>query len=204
MSKSKRRIVMFNQVSADGYFAAPDGKLDWVVQEPEVHKAATQSMRQVDTMLFGRKTYENFEAFWPHALDDSKTSPNPHAAGERSAQMREMAVWINESKKLVVSRTRKAVPWKNSTLLHELDPAAIEALKNGPGQDIIIFGSGSVVSQLSKYRLIDEYQFVVSPLLLGQGRTLLGDLDSKVALELVDAKSYTATGVVVLRYAPAK
>src|SRR3954451_4777211 len=72
MSKSKRRIVMFNQVSADGYFAAPDGKLDWVVQEPEVHKAATQSMRQVDTMLFGRKTYENFEAFWPHALDDSK------------------------------------------------------------------------------------------------------------------------------------
>src|SRR5882757_3814233 len=116
MSKSNRRIVMFNQVSADGYFAAVDGSTNWVVQDPEVHASAMASMPEIDTMLFGRKTYDNFESFWPHAIDDSKTSPNPHAPG-RSEQMREMAVWINDTAKLVISKTRKSVTWKNSKLM---------------------------------------------------------------------------------------
>ena len=204
MSQSTRRIVMFNNVSADGYFATPDGNLDWVVPEPEVYKAATQSLGENDTMLFGRKTYENFESFWPHALDDSKTAPDPHKPERRSEQNREMAVWINASKKLVVSRTRKNVTWKNSELMHELDPKAIEALKRGPGKNIIIFGSASIVAQLTKHRLIDEYFVVVNPILLGKGRPLFCELDSRFGLELIEANSFKSTGVVTLRYAPAK
>jgi dihydrofolate reductase len=203
MSQSTRRIVMFNQVSVDGYFAAADDSLDWVVQEPEVYKSATASGREVDTMLFGRKTYDNFESFWPHVLDDSKTSPNPHAPGQRSEQMRAMAVQINDSAKIVISKTRKNVTWKNSKLMRELNPGEIEALKKQPGKDIMIFGSASIVSQLTQHRLIDEYQFVVSPLLLGKGRQLLGDLSDKVKLELIEAKSFKS-GVVVLRYGVAK
>jgi dihydrofolate reductase len=203
MTKSTRRIVMFNQVSTDGYFAAPDGSLDWTVQEPGVYDSARASMPENDTMLFGRKTYENFEAFWPNALDESKTSPNPHAAGQRSEQMRSMAVWINETPKLVISKTRKSVTWKNSKLLPELDPKQIAALKTQPGKNIIIFGSGTIVSQLTEHRLIDDYVFVVNPLLLGKGRQLFGNLENKLRLDLVESKTFDS-GVVMLRYTPAK
>jgi dihydrofolate reductase len=102
-----RRIVMFNQVSADGYFAAPDGSLNWVVSDEDVHKQALDGMPHVDTMLFGRRTYEMFAAFWPHALDDSATAADPHAAGRRSPAIRAMAVWLNETRKVVFSATMK-------------------------------------------------------------------------------------------------
>jgi len=139
-----RRIVMFNRVSADGYFADANGKLDWVVQDEALNKAAAANLSGPGTMLLGRRTYDMFEAFWPHALDDSATAPDPHGPG-RSKEIRAMAVWINEATKLVVSRTRKNVTWKNSRLFHKLDPREIEAIKKQPGSDIMIFGSGSLV-----------------------------------------------------------
>ena len=196
-----RKIVMFNQVSADGFFSAPDGNLDWVVQEPKVYQEAVGSLPQMDTMLFGRRTYDMFESFWPHALDDPTTAPDPHAPGKRSAQAREMAVWINESTKLVISRTRKSVTWKNSKLLHDFDPRAIEAVKQESGGDIMVFGSGTIVAQLTQHRLIDDYLFIVMPVLLGKGRTLLESSDAHRGLRLLSAKSFDS-GVVLLHYAP--
>jgi dihydrofolate reductase len=194
-----RRIVMFNQVSADGYFAAEDGSLDWVAQESKVYEDATASGRPVDTMLFGRKTYENFEAYWPHVLDDVKPR-DPHAPSRSAEHVREMAVQINECTKIVISKTRKTVTWQNSKLMHEFDPRALATLKQQPGQDIMVFGSGSIVTQLTQHRLIDEYQFVISPVLLGNGRRLLDSAGARQALRLLAAKSYES-GVVVLRYA---
>ncbi len=113
-------------------------------------------------MLFGRKTYDMFESFWPKITGDAPTAPNPHAPGV-SREMKAMADWINASEKLVFSRTKKDVSWNNSQLFHELDPKAVAALKQKPGPDIMIFGSGSIVSQLTAHGLIDEYQFVVAP-----------------------------------------
>jgi dihydrofolate reductase len=196
-----RRIVAFDRVSADGYFSTPDGNLDWVVPEPELDKAAAEGLSGAGTILFGRRTYEMFERFWPHALDDPDTSADPHAAGRRSPEMRAMAVWINEATKVVFSRTRKQVTWRNSRLLHELDPREIEAMKGQPGTDIMIFGSGSVVSQLTEHRLIDEYRFVVGPMLLGDGRPLLSGAPKSLRLDLLEAKEYPS-GNVMLRYAP--
>jgi dihydrofolate reductase len=190
-----RRIVTFNRVSADGYFAAPDGSLDWVVPEPELDRAAAQSLGGADTILFGRRTYESFEGFWPHAADE-----DPHAAGRRSPELRAMGAWINEATKVVFSRTRTEVSWHNSRLLPELDPGGIEALKRQPGKDIMIFGSGSIVSQLTRHGLIDEYRFVVGPILLGGGRTLLDGVPQTTKLELLEATPYPS-GNVVLRYA---
>src|SRR5438876_524061 len=85
---------------------------------------------------------EVFEAFWPHAVDDSPTAPDPHG-GRRTPEVRAMGVWINEATKVVFSRTRKDVTWRNSRLLPELDPREIEAMKRQPGSDILVFGSGS-------------------------------------------------------------
>ena len=198
-----RRIVAFDRVSADGYFAGPDGNLDWTVPDQEIDKSAAGRLLGTGTILFGRRTYEQFEAFWPHVLDDSPTAPDPHAALRRSPELRAMAVWINEATKVVVSRTRKDVSWKNSRLLHEFDPGAIEAMKRQPGTDIMIFGSGSIVSQLTQHGLIDEYQFIVNPIVLGSGRQLVSGLSKSVRLDLQEAKQYPS-GNVMLRYARPK
>ena len=194
-----RRIVTFDRVSADGYFASPDGNLDWVVPDDEADKAGAEAIPGFDTILFGRRTYEMFAAFWPHALDDSSTSPDPHNAGRRSPAIRAMAVWLNDATKLVFSRSLEEAKWKNSRLIHELDPHEIEGMKRQPGKSMIIFGSGSIVSQLTQHGLIDEYQFVVNPILLGSGRPLIGGASNRATLDLQEARQH-ASGTVMLRY----
>ena len=198
-----RRIIAFDRVSADGYFATPDGNLDWAVPEPDFEQGIARNMGTGGTMLFGRKTYDMFEAFWPKALEDPKTSPDPHVEGRRSEGLRAMAVWINEAEKLVFSRSRKEVTWKNSHLYGELDPRQIEALKAKSGSDIMIFGSSSVVSKLTEHGLVDEYHFLTTPVFLGGGRSLLTGLPKHAKVELLEAKPFPH-GNVFLKYAPSR
>ena len=199
-----RRIVAFDRVTADGYFAAPDGKdLSWAVPDAELDRGVAErtAADARGTMLLGRRTYEMFEAFWPHVLDQGDTAPDPHAAGRHSPEMRAMAVWIDDATKYVVSTSRRAVTWKHSHLLRDVDPAAIEALKREPGSDIMVFGSGTVASRLTELGLVDEYQLVVAPVLLGGGRPLIDGVSRRVGLELLEATP-TRAGNVKLRYAP--
>ena len=189
-----RRIVAFDRVSAEGYFAADDGGLGWVVPEEELDRGAAENLGGADTILFGRRTYDMFASFWPHAVDE-----DPHAPGRHSPEIQAMAEWINEATKLVFSRSRREVTWRNSRLLGELDPRAVEALKRERGKDIMIFGSGSIVSQLTEHGLIDEYQLIVGPVLLGSGRPLVSGVPSTTPLKLLEAKAYPS-GNVKLRY----
>jgi dihydrofolate reductase len=198
-----RRIMAFNRVTADGYFTSSDGKLDWVVPEPQIDKEAGEGMSGQGAILFGRRTYEMFQAFWPHALEDPGTAPDPHMPGRRSPEIRAMAVWINEAAKIVFSRTLEDVTWKNTRLLHAFDPREVEAMKKQPGPDMLIFGSGSIASQLTEHGLIDEYRFVVGPVLLGSGRPLISGVPKSSRLDLLEAKTYPS-GNVMLRYAPHK
>jgi dihydrofolate reductase len=200
-----RRIVMFNRVTADGYFAGPDGDLDWVVQDEELDMEAASSSASPGggTILFGRRTYDMFEGFWRQFDEGSAAVPNPHVPEQSSAELRAMADFINGATKVVFSKTRTEVTWRNSRLLREFDPREIEAMKHEPGKDILIFGSGSVVSQLTEHGLIDEYQFVVNPILIGSGRPLITDLSTSSRLNLVEAKAYPS-GNVKLRYELAK
>jgi dihydrofolate reductase len=193
-----RRIVAFNNVTVDGYFTAADGNLGWVVQDEQLGKSAAAGMADSDTILFGRRTYEMFEAFWPTALS-YPDAMNPHAASPLSAEQRAMGHWINDANKIVFSTTRNNVSWRNSRLFHELDPRKIEALKNEPGKAMMIFGSGSIVSQLTQHGLIDEYMFFVNPILLGEGRPLVSGLSASRGLELMEARTYPS-GCVMLRY----
>lgn len=195
-----RRIMMFNRVSADGYFAAADGNLDWAVPEPKLDEMAAESTSQFDTYLFGRRTYEIMAQFWPHALDNPAAS-DPHGEGELSPATRALAVSLNESPKLVFSRTLKDATWKNTRILPELDPREVEAMKQQSGRDIIILGSGSIVSQLTEHGLIDEYHFVVNPVFLGNGQSLIRGLPKSTRLKLVEVTEYES-GNVSLRYEP--
>jgi dihydrofolate reductase len=152
-------------------------------------------------MLFGRRTYQMFESFWPHVLKDSPEAPDPHVPGRQSAAMRGMAVWIHEATKIVFSKTLENVTWHNSRLLRDVEPSNIEALKREPGSDdIMIFGGGQIVSRLTALGLIDEYHLIVSPLLLGGGKTLVNGVESRTALDLLEVKQY-GSGNVMLRYA---
>src|SRR6186713_2903139 len=116
-----RQIVMFNRVSAEGLFAAADGKMDWTVPEPEIDKLGVSGMAHTDTVLFGRRTYEQFASFWPHVLDDPRGASDPHAPGRRSPELRAMAEWLTQATKLVFSRTLEQASWSNSQLMGEFD-----------------------------------------------------------------------------------
>ncbi len=194
-----RRIVLFNHVSADGYFSDPRGGLGWVVQDPAIYHASREGMPGNDLILFGRRTYDMFAAFWPHALEGGAPDPHGH---QRNPAMHEMAVFLNETPKIVFSHSLEPT-WQNTTVLRELDPAAVQAIKDQPGRDIIMFGSGTIVSQLSEHRLIDEYQLVVSPVLLGGGKDMVCGLPAAVPLKLLTATSFDS-GTVLLRYAPVR
>ena len=199
-----RKIVAFDRVTADGYFSGPEGSLDWSVPDAEIDKLGGEAVPGPgNTLLFGRRTYQMFESFWPHVLKDSPEAPDPHVPGRQSAAMRNMAVFIHEATKIVFSKSLKEVTWHDSRLFRDIEPDNIEAMKNVPGADMMIFGSGQIVSRLSALGLIDEYQLIVSPLLLGGGKTLVNGVATRVKLDLLEAKPYES-GNVMLRYARAK
>lgn len=197
-----RRIVMFNRVTADGYFAGADGNLSWTVPEDEVDNAGVKGMSETDTILFGRRTYQMFEGFWPQALQHAPTAPDPHAEGRQTEGIRAMAEWIDAATKVVFSSTLKEVTWKNARLLGAFTPEKVRALKEEPGKDIMIFGSGSIASLLTQHGLVDEYQFIVTPALLGSGQQLIRGVTESTRLTLLEAKAHPA-GNVTLRYARA-
>ena len=148
--------------------------------------------------MFGRHTYEQFASFWPGALQNLDSS-GPHGESKRDPAFSAMAHWLNDSRKLVFSRSLKQVDWHASELVDELTPGAVRALKQQAGKNILIFGSGSIVAQLSEHGLVDEYHFVVCPVLLGQGRNLLADMGQHVSLKLLEASAF-GSGNVLLTY----
>ena len=194
-----RRIIAFEHLSADGYFTSGDGKLDWTVPDEELDRMGAGNAAGADMMLFGRRTYEMFESFWPKVVSDAPTAPDPHAEGRATAEARAMGEWINAATKWVFSRTRKEVSWNNSHLRREIDAREIEALKRGPGKDIMVFGSGSVVSRLTELGLVDAYDLIVAPVLLGRGRPLVDGLSGNHRLKLAEAHPFRS-GNVLLHY----
>jgi dihydrofolate reductase len=149
-------------------------------------KVAGESMATTDGILFGRRTYEDFYSVWPKRTDN-----NPFTEV------------LNNTQKFVASTTLKdPLPWINSTLLEGGAAPAVARLKEQPGKDIVVLGSGELLQSLMRCNLIDVYVLQIHPLMLGTGRRLFNDGDSRAALELVDSKT-TSTGVVIATYRPA-
>lgn len=148
--------------------------------------AAAEGMANMPALLFGRRTYEDFYSVWP------KRTGNPFTEV------------LNNSRKYVVSRTLdEPLPWMNSTLLKGDAPETVAALREEPGENLVILGSGELVRSLMPHGLIDEYVLSIHPLVLGSGRRLFPDAGALAALRLVDSKT-TSTGVVIATYRPAE
>jgi dihydrofolate reductase len=185
-----RRILAFERVTPEGYFAAADGDEQRLfVLDPDLDRDVMRGPGTVDTFLWGRKTFEHMAAYWPGALDD----PN------LSEAVRKMAVQLNEQTKIVFSRTVKSAEWKNTRFLSKFDPEEIASMKEQSGGDMMVLGSGSIVSQLTEHGLMDEYLLVVSPMLLGRGSSLFSNVSGPTSLKLTSAKGYKS-GNVLLRY----
>jgi dihydrofolate reductase len=182
---------MFNRVSLDGFFAGPNGEIDWFIHDPEVDKA-THEMMQPDTLLLGRVTYQMFESYWPHVA----TEPNaPEGA-------RILAHELNQMTKVVFSKTLEEVTWEHTQLVKGDVTKEVSKLKQGEGPDITIFGSGTIVQQLADEGLIDEYLIAVTPLVLGAGKPLFKDV-KQFGLKLLGTRNFKS-GNVLLHYETVK
>lgn len=187
-----RKVIMFNRVSVDGFFAGPNGEIDWFVVDPELDKALHEMGQPdavaPDTVLLGRVTYQLFESYWP------KVAADPNAPKEA----RIIADELNQMTKVVFSKTLKDVSWENTKLVKGDVAKEVDRLKQAKGSDILIFGSGTIVQQLTDEGLIDEYLFAVTPVILGTGKSLFNGV-KKLELELLETRNFKS-GNVLLHY----
>ena len=182
-----RKIVVMNRLSLDGFFAGVNGEIDWFVRDNDLDKFVHTLMKP-DTLLMGRLTYQMFEASWPPILK------NPDAPKEA----RVIATELNDMTKFVFSHTLDEATWVNTQLVAENIVQVVKDLKSGEGMDMTIFGSGTIVQQLAKHHLIDEYIIIVTPAILGSGKSLFENFEP-TNFELVDLKRFES-GNVVLHY----
>lgn len=181
-----RKIVVFMSVSLDGYFEGPGG-LEWHSIDDEVHGHFNEVLARMSAFLGGRVTYELMAGFWPTADQDP-------AAG---ATMAEFAGIWREMPKYVYSRTLERADW-NTTVVREVVPEEVMALKDQPGGDMAL--GGAVLAQAFRaHDLIDEYRLYVHPVILGRGRPLLQPADASTRLRLLETRAF-GNGVVLLHY----
>jgi len=188
------KVIVFNHVTLDGVMQAP-GRPDedrrggfkhggWAAARMDavLGKAAAEGMSSGGSLLLGRRTFQNFAAFWPKQKD------NPFTAA------------LNKTRKYVASRTLKEpLSWSNSTLLKGDVAKAVAKLKKQSKKDLVILGSGELIQSLMKHNLIDEYVLMIHPVVLGSGRRLFTVKGSDASLQLVNTKNST-TGVVIATY----
>lgn len=183
-----RKLTMFNQVSLDGYFVDAKGDMSWAHKnDPEWNEFVAGNASGGGELLFGRVTYQMMASYWPTPL----AARNDPIVAER----------MNSMPKVVFSRTLDKASWQNTRLVKDDIAAEVRRMKNAPGNDIAILGSGNIVAQLAQQGLIDEYQIVVNPIVLGVGRTLFEGINKKLNLRLTSSRAFS-NGKVVLFYAP--
>jgi dihydrofolate reductase len=193
-----RHIVANISLTLDGVMQAPgrpdedrrggfeDGGWAAGYNDPVMMQAMGKGMAQAGPLLFGRRTYEDFFSVWPGRKD------NPFTAVLDNAQ------------KYVASRTlREPLPWQNSTLLAGDAAETVAKVKEQPGKDIVVLGSGELLQTLMRHGLVDVFVLLIHPLVLGRGRRLFGDHAPRAALRLVDSVT-TTTGVVIATYHPVR
>jgi dihydrofolate reductase len=186
-----RKLVVFQQVSVDGYFVDRNGDMTWAKNDnnEEFNAFSEENAKGGGVLLFGRITYELMAGFWP----TPQARENLPVVAER----------MNNLPKVVFSRTLDKAWWNNTSLVKGDLVTEIRKMKSEPGDGMAILGSGSIVSQLALESVVDEYQIVVNPIALGEGRTMFDNIKEKFSLKLTKSRTFR-DGRVFLCYQPAK
>jgi len=172
-------------VTLDGYYAGPNDEIDWHVVGDELHEYVIAMLNSLDTLMFGRVTYQGMASYWP---TPTAIKNDPIVAAK-----------MNDLSKIVFSKTLDKVEWQNTRLVKEISPADISKMKQQPGKDMAI--SGSLVSTFAQHGLIDDYRILVNPLALGSGKPLFQGIKDRLHLKLLSTKTFK-TGLVLLQYRP--
>lgn len=181
-----RRVVVSEFVSLDGVMEEPSWTFGFEGEDRDRYKFA--ELAESGALLLGRITYEGFAAVWPGMEEETG----------------EYGVWMNSYPKYVVSTTlEEPLAWNG----HRIPPAdlaeRVAALKEEPGRDILVFGSGELVNALLERGLADEYRLMVFPVVVGRGKRLFEGVTDARNLRLVGTRTFES-GVVVLTYEPAR
>jgi len=186
------KLIAFNFITMNGYFKGPNEDISWHRHGEEENEYANEGLQSGSTLLFGRVTYEMMASFWP----------TPMAMESAPAT----AEGMNKAEKIVFSRTlKKADPivagWNNTRIVKDNMLEEVNKLKQVPGKDMTLLGSGSIITQLAEQGLIDEYLVMVDPVALGDGTPILKGIRQKLDLQLINTRTFKS-GVVLLCYQP--
>lgn len=184
-----RKVILDTIISLDGYYTSPKNEIDWFEFDREEIEWSKQILRRVGSMLYGRVTYQEFSEFWPNA------SPTPDGFDP------EIIGQLNGIPKLVFSRTLTDAKWHPAQIIRENPVDTISKIKMESGKDMVIIGSGTLVSALVRNDLIDEYRIRIRPIILGSGKPLFADDLKRHKLRLISSKAFS-NGVVALHYEP--
>jgi dihydrofolate reductase len=180
-----RKVVVSEFVSLDGVIEKPGWSLQLTGEEQQKYKL--DELSASDALLLGRATYEELAAQWPHL----------------SEQYGGYTDMMNSYPKYVVSSTlQEPLEWNASLIKGDELAEEVLRLKQEPGKDVLVYGSGDLLNTLMKHNLVDEYRLMVFPIVVGSGKRLFEDGLNTTVLELVDTQTFSS-GVVVLTYQPA-
>ncbi|HJP63011.1 MAG TPA: dihydrofolate reductase family protein [Mucilaginibacter sp.] len=181
-----KKIIVSNMISADGLFAGPGGDLSAFRMDNGLFSPMVGLFDRVDTILLGRQTYQFFAAYWPNQTRETDPA----------------ADLMNQAAKVVYTNTLEKAPWgeyKEATIIKGDIAGSVKKLKEGPGEDIVVFGSGQLTSALAEADLVDEYRFILNPVILGKGQSMFEQLTAKRPLKLT-AVTTLNTGIIFLDY----
>ena len=186
-----KKLIVTNWTTLDGFIAGPNGEMDWVLGDDELSAYEIGMVSDADTLLLGKKTYQDFAGYWP------RVPTNPNAPQWE----KDYASKINALHKVVISRQLPEATWSDSEILREISAAGINKLKNGTGKNVLMYGSASIVRQLTNLGLIDEHHVLFHPVLLGGGRALFENIGRRIKLERTRVQQFKS-GVQLLVYRP--
>ena len=182
-----RKVILFNLITLDGFFAGPNGEIDWHHVDEEFNEFAAEQLDSTDGLMFGRVTYQLMASYWP---TEAALTDDPIITGK-----------MNAMPKIVFSRTLAKAEWNNTRLVKENIAEEISKLKQQPGRDLFLFGSADLAATLTQLGLIDEYRIIVNPVVLGSGKPLFKDVQHRLELKLVKTRTFR-NGNVLLYYQP--
>lgn len=184
-----RKVIVSEFITLDGVIQDPGGGdkskyggWSFPFWNDEAEKYKHKELFESDTLLLGRVTYEGFAEAWPTMTDESGFADR-----------------MNSIPKYVVSTTLDKAEWNNSKLIKENVAEEVSRLKNEPGQNILVSGSGQLISTLQQHGLVDEYRLMIHPVVVGGGKRLFDNTIDKNVLKLKGTKTFD-TGVTVLEY----
>lgn len=181
-----QKLTVFNHVSLDGYFVDAGGGMRWAhagMLDPEWNAFVAENATGDGTLVFGRVTYDLMVSYWPTPM-----------AKQNDAHIADR---MNNMPKIVFSRAMDKASWNNTKLVKGDLATEVRKLKQESGGGMVILGSGNIVSQLAQAGLIDSYQFVVNPIILGKGRTMFEGVKDKLELKLTKSRAFGNGNVFV-------